>query len=97
MNVYFVLILLFVGVLWWFNAARQKRLNTDPGQQRLAELLAGAALSRGASRQDVLDQLGLISKSGADRRVRLTHAVMLVRSEAAPDLYAKVLALSRTL
>jgi hypothetical protein len=95
MTVYFALIMIFVGVLWWFNDARQKRLNADPGQKRLAELLASAALARGATRQDVADQLARISKGSADRRVRLTHAVMLVRSEAAPDLYEKVLNFSR--
>lgn len=97
MALYFALILAFVGLLWWFNAARQKRLDADPGQLKLAQLLASAAMGRGASRQDVADQLAAISKGGADRRVRLTHAVMLIRSEAAPDLYEKVLELSRQL
>ncbi len=97
MTVYFALIMIFVGALWWFNAARQTRLDADPGQQRLAELLASAALERGAGKQDVIDQLSRIAKGSADRRVRLTHAVMLVRSEAAPDLYEKVLRLSREL
>ncbi len=97
MSLYFPIILLFVGLLWWFNAARQKRLDADPGQQKLAGLLASAATGRGASNRDVEGQLGRISKNSADRRVRLSHAVMLVRSEAAPDLYEKVLALSRKL
>ena len=97
MSIYFTLILGFVGALWWFNHRRQTRLDADPGQQRLAELLASAAMGRGATRQQVLDQLAAISKGGADRRVRLTHAVMLVRSEAAPDLYENVLELSRSL
>lgn len=97
MAVYIALILVFVGLLWWFNAARQRRLDADPGQQRLAELLASAALSRGAGKQDVRDQLARIAKGSADRRIRLTHAVLLVRSEAAPDLYEKVLTLSREL
>lgn len=97
MAVYFALILGFVGLLWLFNARRQTRLDADPGQHRLAELLASAAMGRGATRQDVLDQLAMIARGGADRRVRLSHAVMLVRSEAAPDLYEKVLALSRQL
>lgn len=97
MTTYFALILGFVGALWWFNHQRQRRLDADPGQQELARLLASAAMQRGAGRQDVVDQLARIAKGGADRRVRLTHAVMLVRSEAAPDLYQKVLALSRQL
>ena len=75
MEIYFALILVFVGLLWWFNGARQKRLDADPGQQELAR----------------------VAKGSADRRVRQTHAVMLVRSEAAPDLYEKVLELSRKL
>ena len=97
MSVYAVLILGFVGALWWYNHQRQARLDADPGQLKLAKLLASAATGRGASRQQVLDQLAGISKNSADRRVRLTHAVMLVRSEAAPDLYDKVLAFSREL
>ncbi|MFP5394674.1 MAG: hypothetical protein ACLGHF_00710 [Alphaproteobacteria bacterium] len=95
MAVYFALILVFVGLLWWFNGARQKRLDADPAQQRLAELLAKAATGRGVAPQQVVDHLNAMSKGSADRRVRLTHAVMLVRSEAAPDLYEKVLELSR--
>lgn len=97
MTFYFPIILIFVALLWWFNAARQKRLDADPGQQKLAQLLASAATGRGAGKRDVADQLERISKNSADRRVRLTHAVMLVRSEGAPDLYAKVLGLSREL
>ncbi len=97
MAVYFALILVFVGLLWWYNGLRQKRLDADPGQQELARLLVGAALGRGVSEQQVKDQLAHVAKGSADRRVRLTHAVMLVRSEAAPDLYEKVLELSRKL
>lgn len=97
MTIYAVLIFGFIGALWWFNADRQKRLDTDPGQLRLAELLASAATGRGATRREVIDQLARMSKNSADRRVRLTHAVMLVRSEAAPDLYDKVLEFSRQL
>ena len=97
MTVYAVLIFGFIGALWWFNADRQKRLDTDPGQLRLAELLASAATGRGAHKRDVIEHLGQISKNSADRRVRLTHAVILTRSEAAPDLYEKVLGLSREL
>ena len=97
MTIYAVLIFGFIGALWWFNAYRQKRLDTDPGQLRLAELLASAATGRGATRREVTDQLARMSKNSADRRVRLTHAVMLVRSEAAPDLYDKVLEFSRQL
>lgn len=97
MTLYVPIILVFVALLWWFNAARQKRLDADPGQQKLAQLLASAATGRGAHKRDVIEQLAYISKNSADRRVRLTHAVMLVRSEAAPDLYDKVLGLSREL
>lgn len=97
MEIYFALILVFVGLLWWFNGARQKRLDADPGQQELARLLVSAALGRGVTDQQVKDQLARVARGSADRRVRLTHAVMLVRSEAAPDLYEKVLELSRRL
>ena len=97
MTVYAVLIFGFIGALWWFNADRQKRLDTDPGQQKLAQLLASAATGRGAHKRDVIEHLDRISKNSADRRVRLTHAVMLTRSEAAPDLYERVLGLSREL
>ena len=51
----------------------------------------------GASQRIAAEQLDRIAKGGADRRVRLTHAVMLVRGEAEPELFAKVLALSRGL
>ena len=97
MALYAVLIAGFIGALWWFNAERKKRLDSDPQQQRLAELLASAATGRGATQREVTDQLARMSKNSADRRVRLTHAVMLVRSEAAPDLYDKVLEFSRRL
>lgn len=98
MGTYGVLILGFVGALWWYNHWRQKRLDADPGQHHLSSLLIAAALGRdGANTAQVREQLARISSGGADRRVRLTHAVMLVRSEAAPDLYEKVLALSRQL
>jgi hypothetical protein len=97
LGAYGLLILGFIGALWWFNHQRQARLDTDPGQHRLAELLASAALGRGANPQHIRDHLSQISKGSADRRVRLSHAVLLVRSEAAPDLYAKVLELSRQL
>lgn len=98
MGTYGALILLFIGALWWYNHWRQKRLDADPGQHHLSSLLIAAALGRnGVTPVQVTEQLAKISKGSADRRVRLTHAVMLVRSEAAPDLYAKVLNLSRQL
>jgi hypothetical protein len=96
-SAYAVLIFGFIGALWWYNYQRQSRLDADLGQRRLAELLASAATGGGATRREVSEQLTRISKNRADRRVRLTHAVMLTRSEAAPDLYEKVLALSREL
>lgn len=97
MTVYAILILAFVGALWLYNHQRQTRLNADLGQHRLAELLTAAASGGGANPQQIRDHLSQISKGSADRRVRLSHAVLLVRSEAAPDLYAKVLELSRQL
>jgi len=98
MATYGLLILGFVGVLWWFNYRRQLRLDADPAQHQLSALLIAAAHGRdGVTRSQVAEQLARISSGNADRRVRLTHAVMLVRSEAAPDLYHRVLAVSREL
>ena len=95
---YFIIILAFAGALWWFNHQRQQRLNADPAQRRLAALLVAAVSGQpGASKRDLADELARIAKNGADRRVRLTHAVMLVRSEQSPEAYAKVLSLSREL
>jgi hypothetical protein len=95
-TVYGFLILAFIGALWLFNHQRQTRLNADLGQHRLAELLTAAAMGE-AGKQAVRDHLTAISSGSADRRVRLTHAVLLVRSEAAPGLYQQVLKLSRGL
>ena len=98
MATYFAVILAFAGALWWFNHQRQQRLNADPAQRHLAALLVEAVSGQpGARKRDLADELARIAKNGADRRVRLTHAVMLVRSEAAPEIYAAVLALSRAL
>jgi hypothetical protein len=98
MGTYGLLILAFIGALWWFNHQRQQRLNADPGQHHLSSLLVAAALGRdGVTARDVADQLDRLAKGGAERRVRLTHAVLLVRHEAAPELYDKVLKLSRGL
>ena len=98
MATYFAVILCFAGALWWFNHQRQARLDADPAQRKLAALLIAAVSAQpGASKRDLTDALAQIAKNGADRRVRLTHAVLLVRSEAAPEIYAQVLALSREL
>lgn len=95
MAFYFAAILTFAGVLWWYNHQRQARLNADPAQQRLAQLLIAAA--QGASTAGVAKLLAATAQGAADRRVRLTHAVLLVRSQAAPAVYARVLELSRTI
>ena len=98
MSVYFAAILAFAGMLWLFNHRRQARLDADPAQHQLASLLVGAVSGQpGASQRIAAEQLDQIAKGSADRRVRLTHAVMLVRSSATPELYAKVLELSRRL
>ncbi len=98
MATYFALILAFAGALWWFNHQRQARLDADLGQRQLAELLTAAATGVGTiSAQTVRDHLAQISTSDADRRVRLTHAVMLVRSEVTPEHYERVLNFSRGL
>ena len=79
------------------NALPQDLKPRPSGRRPRSNGRPSAALERGAGKQDVIDQLSRIAKGSADRRVRLTHAVMLVRSEAAPDLYEKVLRLSREL
>ena len=95
---YFAAILIFAGALWWFNHRRQARLDADPAQRRLAALLVAAVSGQpGASKRDLVDELARIAKNGADRRVRLTHAVLLIRSEQSPEVYAKVLEFSRDL
>ena len=98
MAVYFALILIFAGALWWFNYKRQARLDADPGQQHLASLLVAAANgTAGVSEARVAAHLADLAKGSADRRVRLTHAVMLVRSQASAEQYSKVLELARKL
>ncbi len=98
MSLYFAAILAFAGMLWLFNHRRQKRLDADQGQHHLASLLIGAASGQpGASQRLATEQLDQIATGSADRRVRLTHAVMLVRGSAGAELYAKVLELSRRL
>ena len=95
---YFAAILIFAGALWWFNHQRQARLDADQGQHRLAALLVAAANGTpGASEARVAAQLADLAKGSADRRVRLSHAVMLVRSKAPPEQYARVLELARKL
>ena len=98
MSLYFAAILAFAGMLWLFNHRRQKRLDADQGQHHLASLLVGAVSGQpGASQRIATEHLASISTGSADRRVRLTHAVMLVRGSATPELYAKVLELARSL
>ena len=95
---YFAAILIFAGALWWFNHQRQARLDADQGQHQLASLLVAAANGTpGASEARVAAQLSDLAKGSADRRVRLTHAVMLVRGQATPEQYARVLELARKL
>lgn len=98
MGFYFAAILAFAGMLWLFNHRRQQRLDADPAQHHLASLMVGAVTGQlGASQRLAAEHLDQIAKGSADRRVRLTHAVMLVRGSAAPELYAKVLELARKL
>ena len=98
MSLYFAAILAFAGMLWLFNHRRQQRLDADPGQHKLASLLIGAVTDApGASQRLAAEHLDQIAKGSADQRVRLTHAVMLVRGSAVPELYAKVLELARRL
>ena len=95
---YFAAILIFAGALWWFNHQRQARLDADQGQHHLASLLVAAANGTpGVSEARVAAQLADLAKGSADRRVRLSHAVMLVRGQATPEQYARVLDLARKL
>ena len=98
MSVYFAAILIFAGVLWWFNHKRQARLDADQGQQHLASLLVAATNGTpGVNEASIAAHLADLAKGSADRRVRLSHAVMLVRSQASPEQYSKVLELARRL
>ncbi len=93
---YFVAILIFAGALWWFNQRRQARLDADQGQHHLADLLVAAANGTpGMSDARIAAHLAGLAKGSADRRVRLTHAVMLVRGQASVAQYSKVLELAR--
>ena len=93
---YFVAILIFAGALWWFNQRRQARLDADQGQHHLADLLVAAANGTpGMSDARIAAHLAGLAKGSADRRVRLTHAVMLVRGQASVEQYSKVLELAR--
>ena len=96
MKSYFAAILAFAMVLWLYNHRRQQRLDADPGQQHLASLLIGAVTGApGANQRIVAEQLDRIAKGGADRRVRLNHAMLLVRRDATPEQYAGALDLAR--
>jgi hypothetical protein len=87
-----------LGLAWWYYDRRQKKFDQDPGQHHLASLLIAAATGQdGVTRGQVTKHLATLAKGQTARRVRLTHAVLLIRSEAAPDLYEKVLKLSREL
>ncbi len=98
MRFYFAAILVFALLLWLYNHRRQQRLNADPAQQHLASLLIGAVSGTpGASQRMVAEYLAQIAKGSADRRVRLTHAVMVVRNKSDPQLYSKALELARKL
>ena len=93
---YFAAILIFAGALWWFNQRRQARLDADQGQHHLADLLVAAANGTpGMSEARIAAHLAGLAKGSADRRVRLTHAVMLVRGQASAEQYSKVLELAR--
>ncbi len=98
MAAYFALILAFAGALWWFNHRRQARLDADPGQLHLADLLVAAANGTpGLNDARIAAHLAGLAKGSADHRVRLTHAVMLVRGQASAEQYSRVLELARRL
>ena len=96
MRFYFAAILAFALLLWLYNYRRQKQLDADPGQQQLATLLVGAVSGApGASERLAAEHLDRIAKGSADRRVRLNHAMMLVRRNATPDQYSGALEIAR--
>ena len=96
MRFYFAAILAFALLMWLYNHRRQQRLDADPGQQRLASLLIRTVKGEpGASERMVAEQLDRIAKGSADRRVRLNHAMLLVRRDATPEQYAGALELAR--
>ena len=98
MSYYFAAILAFAGLLLLYNQRRQKRLDADPAQHHLASLLIGAVQGApSASQRLVSEHLDRTAKGGAERRVRLNHAVMLVRASATPQLYSSVLEIARKL
>ena len=64
----------------------------------MASLLVAAANgTAGVDEARVAAHLAGLAKGSADCRVRLTHAVMLVRSQASAEQYSKVLELARKL
>ena len=96
MRFYFAAILAFALLMWLYNHRRQQRLDADPGQQQLASLLIGAVQGApGASQRIAAEHLDRIAKGSADRRVRLNHAMLLVRRDATPEQYAGALELAR--
>ena len=98
MQYYFAAILAFAGMLLLFDYRRQKRLDADPAQHNLTSLLiAAVTIQPGASPRIVSEELDRVAKGRADRRVRLNHAVMLVRASATPQLYSSVLEIARKL
>jgi hypothetical protein len=98
MSYYFAAILAFAGLLLLYNHRRQKRLDADPAQHHLASLLVGSVTGApGASQRVAAEHLGRTAKGSADRRVRLTHAVMTVRRNSEPQIYSDVLDLARRL
>jgi hydroxypyruvate isomerase len=96
MRFYFAAILAFALVLWLYDQRRQKRLDADPAQHHLASLLIGSVTGApGASERLAAEHLDRIASGSADRRVRLNHAMMLVRRQASPELYSGALELAR--
>jgi hypothetical protein len=95
---YALLILGLIGVLLWYRRTALRRFDADPVQHNIASMLVGlAARRRDVTEADLRTYLNEVSTSPANRRARVIHAVLLTRASAPPELYKRVVEISRTL
>jgi hypothetical protein len=98
MGTYALLILGLIGALLWYRHNALKRFDADPAQHNIASMLVGlAARRKDVTEADLRTYLNEVSSSPANRRARVIHAVLLTRTSAAPELYKRVVEISRTL
>lgn len=98
MGTYALLILCLIAALLWYRHNALKRFDSDPVQHNLASMLVAlAARRRDVTEADLRTYLAEVSSSPANKRARVIHAVLLTRSSAPPELYKRVVELSRTL